>query len=74
MQGTDNLRRYIADTTLPPMPLGSSVPLPPAGHKSHRNALQVRSENYRVLEQMEVLDESNMREAISECECEALPR
>ncbi|KAJ6630775.1 hypothetical protein B0H10DRAFT_2160169 [Mycena sp. CBHHK59/15] len=50
-RGTDNLRCYLRETTLPPMTNDLAAPkMPPAGHKSHQNHLKVRPQAWRRLE------------------------
>ncbi|KAJ7219247.1 hypothetical protein GGX14DRAFT_435292 [Mycena pura] len=50
-RGTDNLRGYLREATLPPMINGATAPkMPPPGHKSHQNHLHVRPQEWRRLE------------------------
>ncbi|TRM59362.1 hypothetical protein BD626DRAFT_508096 [Schizophyllum amplum] len=55
----DNIRLYLSDAQLPDLVLDASAPtaLPPTGHKSHRNALSVRGERYRLLEHIRAFTE-----------------
>ncbi|KAL1743952.1 hypothetical protein HDZ31DRAFT_83060 [Schizophyllum fasciatum] len=55
----DNLRLYLRDAQLPDLVLDASAPtaLPPSGHKTHRNALSVRGERYRLLEHIREIDD-----------------
>ncbi|KAJ7109350.1 hypothetical protein C8R44DRAFT_284984 [Mycena epipterygia] len=50
-RGTDNLRCYLRETKLPQMTNDALAPkMPPTGHKSHQNHLQVRPQAWRRLE------------------------
>ena len=50
-RGTDNLRGYLREATLPPMINGATAPkMPPPGHKSHQNHLHIRPQEWRRLE------------------------
>lgn len=65
---TSNLRMYIAQAQLPPMVLGRDVPrVPTDGHKTHRNTLSVRVEEWRKLAQMTVIPCSEFDDHASEC-------
>ncbi|KAJ7275365.1 hypothetical protein B0H12DRAFT_1199468 [Mycena haematopus] len=50
-RGTDNLRCYLRETTLPQMTNDAMAPqMPPPGHKSHQNHLKVQPQVWRRLE------------------------
>ncbi|KAI0341686.1 hypothetical protein BDW22DRAFT_259794 [Trametopsis cervina] len=54
--GTSNLRLYLAQAQLPLMLLGRDAPrVPEEGHKTHRNTLSVRAENWRKLSDMSII-------------------
>ncbi|KAI0062287.1 hypothetical protein BV25DRAFT_1825729 [Artomyces pyxidatus] len=54
LSGGDNLKDYISTATLPPLKFNLQFPLalPPPGHKSHKNRLNVRAESSRRLQCM----------------------
>lgn len=68
-RGTDNLRLYISQAVLPQMLLGPDAPpVPPDGHKSHRNHLTVRLESYRNLENIYQMLDNVFRKIVLDCE------
>jgi hypothetical protein len=67
-RGTDNLRCYVREATLPKMISASSAPpLPMDGHKSHMNTLAIRPEYYRQLESMYRFKDEAFDEVITNC-------
>lgn len=74
-QGSDNLREYLAFASLPEMKLHYRAPaLPPPGHKSHLNHLNVVPKPYRCLEQVyhvNLFDDERHR-ALRKCTCNCL--
>ncbi|KAI4527845.1 hypothetical protein K523DRAFT_320698 [Schizophyllum commune Tattone D] len=72
----DNLRLYIRDAQLPDLVLDASAPptaLPPSGHKTHRNALSVRGERYRLLEHINGIDMEEFVAMVSQWNDEYMP-
>lgn len=69
---SEDLRTYAATAVLPPMKLlsgpGAPPPMPPPGHKSHRNLLHVRQEDWRTLEAVLGMYHNVFCEKIQECE------
>ncbi|KAJ8072475.1 hypothetical protein AAF712_011227 [Marasmius tenuissimus] len=75
MRGTDNLRDYLQEAILPEMVLNANAPpMPPPGHKSHANHLQVRPEQWRRLEGMHVLDPDEVNQMVLEWADLDIPR
>ncbi|KAJ7632591.1 hypothetical protein FB45DRAFT_508821 [Roridomyces roridus] len=64
-RGTDNLRGYLRETTLPQMTNDALAPkMPPAGHKSHQNHLKVRPQAWRRLESIYSFDEVSIDDIV----------
>ncbi|KDQ60847.1 hypothetical protein JAAARDRAFT_55585 [Jaapia argillacea MUCL 33604] len=73
-RASDNLQLYLTNATLPFMSVGEGTPpLPPFGHKSHRNNLQVRPEKTRRLELMLHIEELQFKRSVQEYICEYIP-
>lgn len=68
-----DLQRYLQHATLPGMTLDPQNSLPPRGHKSHKNTLEVRSEKYRTFQSIERLQDETINEAIAQCEYLSYP-
>lgn len=67
-KGTDNLKSYVREAVLPLMMNDRFAPLmPPNGHKSHLNALKVRPESWRRLENIYSLENFGLEEVITAC-------
>ncbi|KAK7014884.1 microtubule associated protein [Favolaschia claudopus] len=65
-RGTDNLRCYLREATLPPMANDPNAPqMPPAGHKSHQNHLKVRPQSWRRLENIFSFEDKSMAIIVS---------
>ncbi|KII88526.1 hypothetical protein PLICRDRAFT_627362 [Plicaturopsis crispa FD-325 SS-3] len=65
-RGTDNLRCYLFEATLPNMPTSSTVPWTPEGHKTHLNVLKVRHERYRRFYGIQSLDPIEFDDLVAE--------
>ncbi|KAI0093642.1 hypothetical protein BDY19DRAFT_918096 [Irpex rosettiformis] len=64
---TSNLRMYLSHAQLPRMILGCNIPrMPEEGHKTHRNVLSVRAEDWRKLTEMNVISSPDFDKQISE--------
>ncbi|KAJ7155992.1 hypothetical protein C8R43DRAFT_1087364 [Mycena crocata] len=64
-RGTDNLRCYLRETKLPQMTNDAMAPkMPPAGHKSHQNHLQVRPQAWRRLESIYSFNDLSMDDIV----------
>ncbi|KAF7322950.1 Microtubule associated protein [Mycena chlorophos] len=64
-RGTDNLRGYLREATLPPMTNDAAAPKMPApGHKSHLNHLSVRPQSWRRLESIYPFKNFSMEEVV----------
>lgn len=57
ISGTSNLKMYLSLAVLPPMQLGRSRDVPAEGHKTHRNTLSVRAEDWRKLTEMTTISD-----------------
>ena len=67
-QVSSNLHQYLSEATLPTIRLASSAPpMPPENHKAHRNAVSVRPERYRKLEQMHRLNPEMFDDDVLAC-------
>jgi len=65
-RGTDNLRCYLREATLPLMTNDAMAPkMPPPGHKSHQNHLKVRPQAWRRLESIYPLVDQSMTAIVS---------
>ncbi|PFH54379.1 hypothetical protein AMATHDRAFT_135346 [Amanita thiersii Skay4041] len=65
VRGTDNLRCYLREASLPPMVCDPKAPaLPEKGHKSHLNNLHVCPEPWRKLESIQPIDATKLDEKI----------
>ncbi|KAJ3817340.1 hypothetical protein F5880DRAFT_1626345 [Lentinula raphanica] len=71
VRGTHNLKRYVQAALLPRMINGRDAPpMPPEGHRSHRNNLAVRPETWRRLENIYSLDNFDFENVVSSCKCQ----
>ncbi|KAL6298856.1 hypothetical protein BKA93DRAFT_743354 [Sparassis latifolia] len=71
---TSNLRFYMSVATLPDMPSAATAePMPPDGHKAHKNQLTVIPQAFRRLETMHIMAKGFSQEALDcELRCQLL--
>jgi hypothetical protein len=62
-----DLKSHLRYYALPAVVQETTSWYPPSGHKSHRNALNVRPETWRRLENIYILHEATMDQAITSC-------
>lgn len=63
-----NIQAYVNGATLPPILYSIDAPKrPPEGHKSHKNSLAIRPEQYRKLRRMDRVDAEVINNQVLAC-------